>query len=103
MPNHFPATGRLTPSAMCHIMCHMKTATIRQVRHDFSTVLKWVADGEEVTVLNRTRPVARICPPRVQASAKKFKMPDFAARSRAILGDKVIPNIVLEEREASRW
>ena len=81
----------------------MKTATIRQVRHDFSTVLAWVAAGEEVTVLNRTRPVARICPPRAQAPVK-FKMPNFSARAKAIFGDsKLIPNIILEEREQSRW
>jgi antitoxin (DNA-binding transcriptional repressor) of toxin-antitoxin stability system len=80
----------------------MKTATIRQVRHEFSTVLAWVAQGEEVTVLNRTRPVARICPPRAQAPAK-FKMPDFAARAKAIFGNRIIPNIVLLEREESRW
>jgi len=42
--------------------------------------------GEEVTVLNRTRPVARICPPRPEAPAK-FKMPDFAARAKALFGD----------------
>ena len=80
----------------------MKTATIREVRHHFSTVLAWVAAGEEVTVLNRTRPVARICPPRAQAAAK-FKMPDFAVRAKAIFGDRMIPNVVLEEREESRW
>jgi antitoxin (DNA-binding transcriptional repressor) of toxin-antitoxin stability system len=80
----------------------MKTATIRKVRHDFGTVLAWVAAGEEVTVLNRTRPVARICPPRAQAPAK-FKMPDFAARAKAIFGDRIIPNVVLQEREESRW
>ena len=84
-------------------MYHMKTATIRQVRHDFSTVLAWVAAGEEVTVLNRTRPVARLCPPRAQTPAK-FKMPDFAARAKAIFGDsKPIQNIILEERDQSRW
>lgn len=83
----------------------MKTATIRKVRHDFSTVLSWVAAGEEVTVLNRTRPVARICPPRVPATPAGFKMPDFAARAKAIFGDKRtrLTNIVLEEREQSRW
>ena len=80
----------------------MKTATIRRVRHDFSAVLAWVAAGEEVTVLNRTRPVARICPPRVQTPVK-FKMPDFAARSKAFFGDRIIPNAVLREREESRW
>lgn len=88
---------------MCHILCHMKTATIRQVHNDFSTVLEWVSQGEEVTVLNRTRPVARICPPRAQAPVK-FKMPDFAARAKAIFGDKRtnFSNIVLQEREESR-
>jgi antitoxin (DNA-binding transcriptional repressor) of toxin-antitoxin stability system len=80
----------------------MKTATIRQVHHDFATVLAWVAEGEEVTVLNRTRPVARICPPRAQPPAQ-LKMPDFAARAKAIFGNKIIPNAVLREREESRW
>lgn len=82
----------------------MKTATIRQVRHDFSAVLAWVAQGEEVTVLNRTRPVARILPPRPEVPAK-VKMPDFVARAKAIFGDKRtnFTNIVLQEREQSRW
>ena len=83
-------------------MCLMRTATIRQVRHDLGTVLAWVAEGEEVTVLNRKRPVARILPPRPQPSAK-VKMPDFAARAKAIFGDRIIPNMVLQEREESRW
>ena len=83
-------------------MCHMKTATIRQVHNDFRSVLAWVAAGEEVTVLNRTRPVARICPPRAQVPTQ-FKMPDFAARAKAIFGNKIIPNAVLREREESRW
>ena len=64
----------------------MKTVTIRQIHHDFSAVLALVAQGEEVTVLNRTRPVARICPPHPEAPAK-FKMPHFAARAKAIFGD----------------
>lgn len=85
-------------------MLHMRTATVRQVRHDFNTVLAWVAAGEEVTVLKRTKPVARICPPRPKKPAK-FKMPDFAAQAKAIFGNKRthICEIVLEERENSRW
>jgi len=82
----------------------MKTATIRQVRHEFSAVLAWVAQGEEVTVLNRTRPVARILPPRPDVPAK-VKMPDFAARAKAIFGKKRthFSDGVLQEREQSRW
>ena len=88
---------------MCHIMCHMKTATIRQMRHDLSTVLGWVAEGEEVTVLKRSRPVARLCPPQPIEQCCPSKKPDFAARAKAIFGDRVIPNAVLEERESYRW
>jgi antitoxin (DNA-binding transcriptional repressor) of toxin-antitoxin stability system len=82
----------------------MKTATIRQIRNDFRTVLSWVEAGEEVTILNRKRPVARLCPPRPQ-SAAPVAMPDFAARAKAILGDRQtrISDAVLEEREAGRW
>jgi len=94
---------RLTRGATWYTLWHMKTVTIRQIHHDFGAVLALVAQGEEVTVLNRTRPVARICPPRPEAPAK-FKMPDFAARAKAIFGDsKLMPNIVLEEREERQW
>lgn len=41
----------------------MKTATIRQIRHDFSTVLSWVEDGEQVEVNKRGKIVALITPP----------------------------------------
>jgi antitoxin (DNA-binding transcriptional repressor) of toxin-antitoxin stability system len=80
----------------------MKTVTIRQVHHDFGAVLALVAQGEEVTVLNRTRPVARICPPLPQTQAG-IMMPDFTARSKAVFGDRVIPNVILTEREERKW
>jgi len=81
----------------------MKTATIRQIRNEFPRVLAWVEAGEEVTVLNRTRPVARLCPPRAQAPAA-FQAPSFTARARRIFGkSKPMPHIILEERERSPW
>lgn len=82
----------------------MKTATMRQVRHELTEVLKWVAAGEEVTVLNRNRPVARLLPPLPEAGGE-IEMPDFEARARAIFGDKRthLSDIVIEEREESRW
>ena len=87
---------------MMSTMKTMKTATIRQVLRNFGAVLDSVSEGEEVTVLNRTRPVARICPPRAQAPSQ-FRMPDFAARAKAIFGKKTLPNVILEEREQSGW
>ena len=68
----------------------MKTATVRQVRHDFGTVLKQVEDGEEIAITKRGHIVARLCPaPR--PSLHKVKMPDYAARLKRIFGDKRLP------------
>ena len=82
----------------------MKTATIRQVRNDFPRVLAWVAEGEEVTVLNRTRPVARLLPPR-PPSEGAFTMPDFTARMKGIFGKRRTHAVaaLLKEREENRW
>jgi prevent-host-death family protein len=70
-------------------MVHMKTASIRDVRHHFNRVLEWVADGEEVDITNRRRPVARLVPvPRGQAAPRR--MPDVTARLEKIFGRKIL-------------
>jgi prevent-host-death family protein len=40
----------------------MRTATIREAQHNFSALLRLVQRGEEVEVLSRKTPVARIVP-----------------------------------------
>jgi len=82
----------------------MKTATIRQIRNDFGTVLHWVADGEEVTILNRTHPVARLLPPRPQP-VRHVTPPDFTARAKAIFGNRRTHAVdaLLKEREDAPW
>lgn len=78
----------------------MKTATIRQIRHDFSTVLSWVEDGEQVEVTNRGKIVALIIAPKPKFAPIK-KRPDFAARLKRIYGDKVLQgDVVIEERDS---
>jgi hypothetical protein len=37
------------------------------------------------------------------ASQTRLRLPDYAARRRVILGDKVLPNMVLLGREEERW
>jgi len=70
------------------IMCHkMKTTTIRQLKHATTTVLSWVAGGESVEVRRRNEPVAMLLPPTRRARVVR---PDFAARLRAIYGDRVL-------------
>ena len=79
----------------------MKTATVRQIRHDFGTVLHWVEDGEQVEVSKRGKIVALITAPPAPKPVRPKKRPDFAARLKRIYGDKVLPgNIIVEERES---
>jgi len=77
-------------------MCHMKTASIREVRHDFSRILEWVTSGEEVAITKRRETVARLLP----ATRKKVirvKMPDVTARLKKVFGQKVISNKAMKE------
>jgi hypothetical protein len=42
-------------------------------------------------------------PRRHEEPKTPLKLPDYAARRRMILGDKVLPNMVLLGREQERW
>lgn len=77
----------------------MKTATVRDLRNNFSKLEAWLAEGEEISIEKRGEPVAVLSPP--GKDAKKFEMPDFAARRKAIWGDRVFSEEeVREMREA---
>ena len=67
----------------------MKTASIREVRHDFSRILEWVANGEEVAITKRHETVARLLPATRRKSVH-VKMPDISARLQKVFGRKVI-------------
>jgi|HubBroStandDraft_4_1064222.scaffolds.fasta_scaffold800632_1 antitoxin (DNA-binding transcriptional repressor) of toxin-antitoxin stability system len=86
---------------MCHILCHiqsMPTINLRELR-DTRQLVKWLDAGEVVELKKRDRVVAKIVPesPRIQP----VKMPDFAARRRAIFGDRTINAVemLIEDRE----
>ena len=40
----------------------MKTASVRELRNQFSKVSKWLEAGETVQILKRGKPVARMLP-----------------------------------------
>ena len=73
----------------------MKTTTVREVRHAFPKVLRWVQEGETVNVTRRGRVVVQMIPPAAQ-KPRKVQMPDFAARARAYCGDFVMSDIAYE-------
>ena len=81
----------------------MKSANVRQLRHDFGSVMNWVAEGEQVEIVKKGKIIALLSPPPAKPK-KKFKLPDFEARQKRIFGDKILPgNIVAEERESYEW
>lgn len=65
----------------------MKTATVREIRHEFGRVLGWVEDGEQVEITKRKRVVARLVP--VKPKAKKVEWPDFEARLKKLFPKSV--------------
>ena len=79
----------------------MKTATVRELRHDFGTVLNWIEEGEQVEISKRCKIIALISPPPVPKPARARQRPDFAARLKRIYGDKVFKgNIIVDERNS---
>ena len=47
----------------------MKTATVRELRNHYTSLLRWVAAGEEVVITQRGLTVARLVPTEPAASA----------------------------------
>jgi prevent-host-death family protein len=77
-------------------MWHMKTASIREVRHDFSRILAWVTSGEEVAITKRRETVARLLPVE-RPKRLRVKMPDVSTRLKKVFGQKVISDQAMKK------
>ena len=60
----------------------MKTATVRDLRNHSSQLLAWIAAGEEITITQRGKPVARLSPPPAMADLEKTDWNQSAAVAR---------------------
>jgi antitoxin (DNA-binding transcriptional repressor) of toxin-antitoxin stability system len=68
---------------------HMKTATVRDLRNNFSILEAWLAEGESIRIEKRGCPVAVLSPCEAPAGAGTTQAtPDFAARRESIWGDR---------------
>ncbi len=74
----------------------MKTATVRDLRYQFSKIEARLRQGEEIEIRKRKRVVGRLVPVQPKATS----IPDFAARARRIFGHKVLPTT---GAELVRW
>jgi prevent-host-death family protein len=59
----------------------MKTTTVRELRNNYSRVLRWISKGEEVEVTRRGKVVAKVVPP-PSAKARKVDWDQSAAFSQ---------------------
>ena len=61
--------------------------------HEARKLAQWLQKYlDQQTAANNTR-----------ATPTELRLPDYAARRRMILGDKVLPNMVVLGREQERW
>jgi antitoxin (DNA-binding transcriptional repressor) of toxin-antitoxin stability system len=82
----------------------MKTANVRQLRHDCGEVMHWITEGEQVQIIKKGQVVALLSPPPAIPSKKRTRLPDFKSRQKIIFGDRVLGSgIVEEEREGYEW
>ena len=63
---------------MIHLCLTMKTATVRELRNNFSRIAEWLRDGEQVVITMRKKVIGRIVPEPI--ANRTLRMPDFAAR-----------------------
>ena len=66
----------------------VKTATVRDLRNSFSMLEAWLAEGEDIRIEKRGQPIGILTAWRPATPMQPAK-PDFAARRRAIWGDRV--------------
>jgi len=79
---------------MCHIE-FMPSVNMRQLR-DTRRLKAWLRAGKTVELRERDKLIARIVPE--QENTKQVERPDFEARRKKLFGDRIFPNVILEDR-----
>ncbi len=74
----------------------MKTATVRELRNHYTSVMKWIEAGEEVKISKRGKVIARLVPEKPKARTKV----DWST-SAALLRDRSGEAILSAEESAA--
>lgn len=83
----------------------MRTATVRDLRNHYSSLLSWVSAGEEIVITQRGKPVARLIPEN-PAGPKKVNWAESPAVTRDRSGERVLSaqeSLDLIHDAASLW
>jgi len=51
-------------------MEHMRTATVRDLRNRYASLLRWIRAGEEIVITQRGKAVARLVPEQPEPDAR---------------------------------
>ncbi|HVN20045.1 MAG TPA: hypothetical protein VMU05_14765 [Dongiaceae bacterium] len=73
----------------------MPSVNIRQLR-DTRKLKAWLRAGKTVELRERDKLIARIVPEKLETTQPRW--PDFEAIAKEIIGDRVLPNLILEDR-----
>jgi prevent-host-death family protein len=65
----------------------MKTATVRELRNNYTKLLRWVRAGGEIVITQRGSPVARLVPEK-GAKSKMVNWADSPALARDRKGER---------------
>lgn len=82
----------------------MKTATVRQIRNAFPSVLRMIRNGETVEITSRRKVVARLTPPAVKKRSRPVRpWVDLDARLTELQQQPMLPvsgaGILTEDRD----
>lgn len=82
----------------------MKTASAREVQHEFSSYLARASQGESVIITKHGRKMAQLVPVKPSARKKTLAWPDFDARMKRHFPDgvptgKTASALITESRE----
>ncbi len=67
----------------------MRTVSVRDVRNSFSMLEAWLAEGEDICIERRGQPIGLLTAWKGDGAGRKAGLPDFAARRKAIWGNRV--------------
>ena len=83
----------------------MRTATVRDLRNHYTSLLSWVSAGEEIIITQRGKPVARLIPEK-QEEPKNVNWAEAPEITRDRTGERILTAeeaLELIHDAASKW
>ena len=83
----------------------MRTATVRDLRNHYTSLLSWVRAGEEIVITQRGKPIARLIP-EIPVEVRKVNWADAPEITRDRSGERVLSaqeSLDLIHDAAGKW